>query len=141
VGLVRHGHRLLFAKKGFLWWAPYPVKSAISKVWNSIACWRYGHDILDYRTLGPDIDVQDMNRVVCTDCCKEFTRAEYDLYRRRPVAKLLRRNLLGKQGVEGWGDFLAQRWAELLCRIFGHAMPLKKMSGDICSRCRIMLKK
>lgn len=60
---------------------------------------------------------------------------------RDELNKLLRRNWLGKQGIESWGDFLSLRWRQFVCRIFGHAKPILKMDAPngICSRCRIVL--
>jgi hypothetical protein len=78
-GTMAWGHR-----HGALRWAPRWVRKSIITVWNFVACRIVGHFIIDYREIEKAIGekVKD-GRISCTNCCKEFTVAEYERYRQK----------------------------------------------------------
>lgn len=63
MGLVRHGHALLYGwDHGFGMWLPYPIQRLIVGAWNRVTCSTLGHGTL--------VQEEQGGRVGCTNCCR-----------------------------------------------------------------------
>lgn len=81
MGLIFHKHMTWGFTHGHLRWAPYWVRRLICNVWNFVSCRLFGHFIIDEFELEKHLDVNNKMtnpRIICTHCCKTFTREEYN---------------------------------------------------------------
>lgn len=60
LGIVHHGHWLVWGDPGALAWMPEPIKEAVVHVWNEISCRLMGH--------------QDYGFGQCPNCCKPLPK-------------------------------------------------------------------